>query len=193
MKNKKKPIIGLIAVIISIIYIYGCDLSLFEDNDDKILESSLNMVFNKTKQLNKGDSLVFRMDTVTHFKWDKMYAFNHIDDKKAIEEKLGFDWDTNFLDIGEYDNLFVFVKKEEVVSYVFFSATGENHEQRFSINVDRCKYYTPQTAVFRILKVWSSDHPEWYGLWMNVIPSVRCVPLDIPPDVRKFYQLQKKG
>jgi hypothetical protein len=121
------------------------------------LQDKLNKIIgNSRKSLSK--EYVFRMDTVTPFKWEKMYAFVHLDSKEDIDKKLGFKWDINYQQIGEKDNLFVFVSKNKVVSYVDFSASNnQKKEEYFGSNLHTFKYFTPETAIFTFYKLHYPD------------------------------------
>jgi hypothetical protein len=151
-----KPQIVVITILFINIFV-RCDLSIFSENDDKILQGKLNKIIENSKK-NPSKEFEFRMDTITKFKWEKMYSFVHLDSKEDIDKKLGFKWNINFQQIGEKDNLFVFVLRKEVVSYVVFSASNnQKKEEYIGSNIHTFEYFTPQNAIFYFYKLYYPD------------------------------------
>lgn len=56
---------------------------------------------------------------LTDFEWDKLYYFQAGEEKKLIGSAIGFKWDGPA--VGEEDRRLLFVKGEEVVSYVDYN------------------------------------------------------------------------
>lgn len=140
--------------IIIILLLYACEPYMrqnipFKKKLDRQLE-----VFHK----NNLDSLIFHLDSLTDFEWERLYVIQS-GSIKNVDKILGFEWksppESNSGGLFSFDDgdedFFVFTKGNKVVSYSYFS----NNDQRyyFGIHIGGHTYYTPQTATFKILGV----------------------------------------
>ncbi len=156
---------GLICISILSTLCIGC-VTDFDEHENNILEQKIVKVFEEAKNSKKKEAFLFRMDTLTNFHWDKMYAFAHLDSKRDVDQKLGFDWNCyNFPYLNDKDNLFIFVKDNKVVSYVFFEANNYDKKDLFFMSkLQYEKYFTPQNAVFKINTFYYEDKFDRFGI-----------------------------
>lgn len=104
-----------------------------------------------------GDSIVFRLDTLTKFEWDKVYfAYSYSGDAR-INSRMGIVWkpisvwgNDKFI-MNAYDNLFVFVKDSLVVSNVGFKPPFDE-DFSFKTIADLEGFYIPQNAILSFRK-----------------------------------------
>ncbi|WP_244825183.1 hypothetical protein, partial [Dyadobacter pollutisoli] len=113
------------------------DVRTFESVEDKQFKNALNEVVKKADlKLKKGERAFFRLDTLTKFKWDKMYSIPGNVLKREIEKQIGIPWEfgggMGFITEGNL--LLIFIKDKKVVSTVEF-IDGDKRFVPFSIGV----------------------------------------------------------
>ncbi len=119
MENNK--LIQAISYLIFTLLICGCSKS-YEEIEDIRFKNQIYQLINQADFLNKNEYTTFKMDTLTDFKWEKMYTFSNIN-KQKMNELLGFEWEYS-LDMGiaqEYDIMVVFVNGRKVISSAYFN------------------------------------------------------------------------
>ncbi|MDI9866853.1 hypothetical protein QM480_21120 [Flectobacillus sp. DC10W] len=99
------------------------------------------------------------MDTLTDFKWEKMYTFSNISRHK-MNESLGFEWEYS-LDMGmfqEYDIMVIFVKGKEVVSTSYFNDDDREGfiKKKFTMS-HKLPFCLKSEAIFKIEKEYGSN------------------------------------
>lgn len=148
----------------------------------------------------KLDSLIFRMDSLTDFEWEKLYvlADNHA---IADSEKIGFSWTCSISELGGVpylenysDFIFIFTKNDKVVSYALYDYNWTRKRSTelcfrdkvglFNIGIN--VYYTPETAIFKIRNV-----KDFSGVGGRKMPEiVEAIPQK--PNVQYYIDRMKK-
>lgn len=121
INSKGQRIIFLIAVLLLVLAESCTPVKNYESIEDMEFKSQLGDVVKKaTSVLNESECIVFRMDTLTNFDWDKMYVVGGNFFREQIEQQIGIPWEYGG-GLGiftENDMLLVFVKDKTVVSTV---------------------------------------------------------------------------
>ena len=132
------------------LFIYSC--TTFNENGNKQLKQDLTNVFQNTaKQTYNGDSVIFKLDTITKFKWDKVYFFHKYENTDVFDERLKKKWIPRNYQLGEYDNFLVFMLDDNIVNHVSFRS-NQNDSIVFRNLLDLGKFYTPENAIFKYVR-----------------------------------------
>ncbi len=147
--------------LIFIFLICGCSKS-YEEIEDVRFKNRIYQLISQADFLKKNEYTIFKMDTLTDFKWDKMYTFSNISRHK-MNELLGFEWEYS-LDMGmfqEYDIMVIFVKGKEVVSTSYFNDDDRDGflKKKFTMG-NKLPFCLKSEAIFSIEKEYG---PNGYG------------------------------
>jgi hypothetical protein len=147
LMNKERQVVNIFLFLL----LWGCHKP-YDQVEDKIFKDQINKVLIRAKKLKNNEVAFFRMDTLTKFKWDKMYIFAGEITSEKMDERLGFTWnyssDMGFFNEG--DKMIVFVEKKEVVSSVYFIEGDKNYT---AFEIGGMGDYTPaENSLFSIDK-----------------------------------------
>ena len=147
MKNKlgmgcNRTINWIILFCLTLLFLRCKNIPPYSTVEDLKFKKSLNQVLVRAEILKENERAEFRMDTLTKFKWDKMYAFVGNMKSEEMERILGFKWDySNCLELfSENNHVIVFVKDNKVVSSAYYFG-GDERYKHFVIGV--MNNYTP--------------------------------------------------
>lgn len=139
-------------VLILIFFLLSCGGSGFDFNGDLNLKKSLLSIMSPiSNEKCNGDSVSFKLDTVTKFAWDKVYFFYGYGTTGQLIHRIGNDWKLEDFILNGYDNAFVFVKNGKVINHVGFKANRD--EIVFENQADLKGFYTPENAIFTYKKI----------------------------------------
>lgn len=124
----------------------------YESIEDKSFKRDLNEVLKiADKKLNENEKAIFRMDTLTKFGWDKMYAFGGYVTADSIENRTGVEWGFgDLVCIQSQDKVLIFMKGDSIVSTVKYPEWGRNFLS-FSIGFTG-QYVTPEKSAYCVYK-----------------------------------------
>lgn len=135
-----------------IVFLFLFSCADFNDNGDLRLKKDLTNVFQKiSKDTYLSDSITFKLDTITRFKWDKLYFFHKYENTNVFDERLKKKWIPRNYQLGEYDNFLVFMLGNDIVNHVSFRANQQDNII-FRNLLEREKFYTPQNAIFKYVR-----------------------------------------
>lgn len=144
--TNKSQIITLFFLVIPLLWIESCTPTKnYQSIEDIEFKNQLGDVVKRASSvLNESECVVFRMDTLTNFDWDKMYVIGGSFFKEQIEKQIGIPWEyEGGLGIfTENDMLLIFVKDKTVVSTVKY-LDGDPKYDDFMIGV--LGEYTPKS------------------------------------------------
>ncbi|RYU93573.1 hypothetical protein [Emticicia agri] len=158
----------LIIALVAVLILYPSPEFDFH-GDLKLKQSFKQMVKPVTEGKCDGDSIVFRLDTLTRFQWDKVYFFYGYNSAVIFESRIGKKVIPNGFMVNAHDNFFVFVKNKEVVSFVGFKPNID--EFSFVNNASQETYYTPENAIMSFKKVCNNARQ---GYW-NILQPIAVV------------------
>ncbi len=167
MKNlidKKRLQIILLIAILLLVLIESCTPNKkYELVEDIEFKDRLSYVVKRASSvLKESECIVFRMDTLTNFDWDKMYAIGGNFFKEQIEEQIGIPWEYGG-GLGiftEDDMLLVFVKDKTVVSTVKYLREDPQYD---NFMIGTLGEYTPKpNSYYYIYKEFFSSTPGFY-------------------------------
>ncbi|WP_044173779.1 hypothetical protein [Flectobacillus major] len=129
----------------------------YKNIEDNTFKNKFVDLLIKFEHLKNTEKARFKLDTLTDFKWEKMYIFGGSEDKEGMNKRLGFKWEYSFdWDIlQEGDFMFVFVRDNQVVSTSYFMRDGLPCNNFSISNGDN--FSTPQTSLFYIQKEFYKD------------------------------------
>lgn len=170
---------------------YSCDpIKKYESIEDKEFKNGLNKVLKRASfKLKESECIILRLDTLTKFDWDRMYAIKGSARKEDIERQLGMEWEFEG-GVGiftEGNLLLVFVKNKKIVSTVKY-LEGDPSFESFSIGVLGA-YAQKSNAFYYIYKQF---YAPYEGFYLKLVPiekkqllsdskwidSLRIVPID---------------
>jgi hypothetical protein len=159
-KGMKKNVIQVvISSIFTIFLLLGCKPN-YQEIEDINFKKEIYYLLDRSDFLKKNEYTIFRMDTLTDFKWDKMYVFSNISED-TMNKELGFDWDYS-MDMGmlqERDKMIVFVKNNKVVSTSYFNDDNDDgglREWDFTLGNKR-PFSTSNDSIFYIDKDYGTN------------------------------------
>ena len=136
--------------------------------EDRKFKADLGKVLQRASlRLGESECAVFRMDTLTKFDWDKMYAIGGNVFKEQIGEQIGIPWeyDGGVGIFSEGDLLLVFVKHKKVVSTVRY-VEGDPNFENFLIGT-LGDYASRSNSYYYIYKQYFSGNT---GFYLRVMP-----------------------
>jgi hypothetical protein len=127
-----------------------------KSQEDTVTKKNMLAVFEKCEILKDNEIFCLKINSVTNFKWDKMYAFTNAYGEEDFEEQLGFEWEGAVdSDFDHKNNMFVFTHNDKVVSFVYFEGTNyDKHDMVFGgtfskkIKYPESPYYSPNDYIF---------------------------------------------
>lgn len=106
---------------------------------------------------------------LTDFEWDRLYYFQAGEDKKSISDAIGFKWEGAEVKAGR--NRLLFVKGEEVVSYVDYTYTD------FPLFVYGCRndkwIYPRERSQFATFKYCSGENEIYTFIPVACVGDIR--------------------
>ncbi|WP_339250894.1 hypothetical protein NSQ43_13195 [Sporosarcina sp. FSL W8-0480] len=108
--TRRKIIIVVVAIILSIILIKVFKKELWDVNEELLKQEVLN-IGNSVESVNLSD--------VTPFEWDLVYSFAPYTSKEIIYQTVGYKWDSISETVNGGMNQLVFMKDEKVVCYLY--------------------------------------------------------------------------
>ena len=139
----------------------------------------------RANSLMADERTFFKMDTLTDFKWDKMYIFAGNITSEDMNKRLGFIWEysNNMGFLHEGNQMIVFVKNNKVVSSSYFLEGDKNY---IDFEIGGMENYTPvENSIFSIDKNIYHDevftlriiHPQEKNIklleWVNLKKTVK--------------------
>jgi hypothetical protein len=159
IKLQMRDLGAMIFVIAATMFVCACsNTPSYESVEDLQFKKSLGGFMKRVdSKLKEGERVFFRLDTLTKFKWDKMYSIPGNVLKKDIEKRIGVPWDFNggLGLITDDDLLLIFMKGKRIVSTVKIRADDPTFKQ-FSMGV--VDVFTPVTSpIYFIYKQFDSS------------------------------------
>lgn len=165
-----KGILSLMAITISAVLIMHCSTRFDFEGDSELKQRFIQTVSHVTSGKCNGDSIVFRLDTLTKFEWDKVYFFYSYHSKITVELAMGIKWTFKEFDMNDYDNLIVFIKNGEVVNYIGFKPNIDDFSMESKAN--QYGYYTPDNSIISFRKVCYNSQQGYRNL-LRPIPNLK--------------------
>jgi hypothetical protein len=131
--------------------------------EDYKFKKELGEVLQRASQrLEESECIVFRMDTLTKFDWDKMYAIGGNVFQEQIGETIGIPWeyDGGVGIFSEGDLLLVFIKRNKIVSTVRY-IEGDPIFENFLIGT-LGDYTSKSNSFYYMYKQYFSKMPGFY-------------------------------
>ncbi len=96
----------------NILFLFAC-LALIScsDSNNKLLDA-LKAAVETDEKMETGYKVI-ALDELTDFEWDTLYCFHQLDDKKYINQQIGFKWEAEA--VPNSHRRFLFVKDGQVV------------------------------------------------------------------------------
>lgn len=145
MSNKWKLLIILSFIFIIITIVYYLLDTLDSQNGSYLIKDLRQLIEEKEDE----EKIIINFQSLTDFKWDKLYIFFPYTPTDEIINTLGFNWskvEKTSIWCDEGINLLVFVSNERVVKYIEYP---RNYGDFLSLNK---KVFTPQEAIFELRK-----------------------------------------